>query len=182
MIIILTFSTASEKHKFEYIYKSYKNLMLHKAYGILRDNALAEDAVSEAFIRLYKNLNKIEDPDSGRSIAFAVTIVKNVSLTMLAKLNRQILEPLEDYQAEDAFNLEHYILGEISAQEITRLVDTLKEDLKAVFLLSFAYHLSHKEIARILKISENNVAVRLYRAKKKLSELLIKEGYVNERK
>jgi len=180
VLLILTFSTISDKQKFEYIYHSYKNLMLHKAYGIMKDYALAEDAVSEAFIRIYKNLDKIDEPASGRTISFVVTIVKNVSLTMLAKQNRQILEPLDDDQTDHSFDLEHHILGEISAQEIAKVVDTLKEELRAVFLLSYAYHLSHKEIAHMLGISQNNVTVRLHRAKKQLADLLKKEGYVHE--
>ena len=55
MILLLAFSSAEEKDAFEYIYTRYKNLMLQKAYAILHDRMLAEDAVSEAFIRIYKN-------------------------------------------------------------------------------------------------------------------------------
>ena len=57
--------------------------MLHKAYEILQDYHLAEDAASEAFIRIHRNIHKIDDPTDKRSIAFIVTIVKNVSLTIL---------------------------------------------------------------------------------------------------
>lgn len=179
MILILTFSSESQKEKFEYIYQSYKRLLLHKSYGILKDWGLAEDAVSEAFIRIYKNLDKIPDPASKSCIAFIVTITRNISLTMLAREQKQNYLPLAD-ELPGSGNLEHYILGEITAAEIIRVVDTLKSDLKDVFLLSYAHQLSHREIARLLQISENNVTVRLYRAKKALAKLLIQEGYVYE--
>lgn len=179
MILILTFSSQSEKDKFEYLYHTYKNLMLYKAHQILRDYTLSEDAVSEAFIRIYKNIDKIDDPTSNSSAAFLVTIVKNTALTLLSREKKQAHTEFAEEQ-EFAFDLEHYVLGEISAAEITQVVDTLNEDLKSVFLLSYSYQLSHKEIARLLDISENNVTVRLHRAKKKLAELLIKGGYVHE--
>ncbi len=64
MFVVLTFTDASERDKFEYIFHKYKKLMMHKAYSVLGDYMLAEDAASEAFIRIYKNLRKIGDPDS----------------------------------------------------------------------------------------------------------------------
>jgi len=180
MVLILTFSSQLQKEKFEYIYESYKGLMLRKAVGILKDPLLAEDAVSEAFIRIYKNLDKIEEAASNRTIAFVVIIAKNAALTMLANETRHTFVPIEESQT-DHFDLEHHVLGEISVGEITKIIDTLKDDLKDVFLLNYAYHFSHKEIAKLLNISENNVTVRMHRARKKLCELLIKGGYVHEK-
>ena len=44
--------------KFEKVYLQYGKLMYSKAYEILKEYSLAEDAVSEAFIRIFKNLHK----------------------------------------------------------------------------------------------------------------------------
>lgn len=186
MLLILTFSSETQRDAFDYIYNTYKRLMLHKAYGILRDYMLAEDAVSEAFIRIYKNISKIEDPASNSSIAFVMTIVKNVSLTMLEKeKNRWTNKDDSAYETfdtmvADSYDLENQVLGSISADEIQQVVDSLNEELKSVFLLKFAHDLSHKEIGRLLNISENNVTVRLFRAKKKIAKLLREGGYVHE--
>ena len=167
MLIILAFQTAGDRQKFEWLYSNYKKLLLHKAYGILRDYQLAEDAVSEAMIRIYKNLDKIEDVESNRTIAFLVTITKNTALTLLQKASRQKTEPVEETFA-DRFDLEEHVLSELSAQSVFSLVDGLNEELKNVFLLKYAYDMSHREIGKALNITENNVTVRLHRAKKKL--------------
>lgn len=60
------------------------------------------------------------------------------------------------------------------------LVDGLSEELRSVFLLKYAYDLPHKTIGRLLGISENNVNVRLHRAKKKIAALLAEGGYAVE--
>ena len=182
MILLFAFDTETERDAFACLYSRYKNLMLHKAYEILRDYALAEDAVSEAFIRVYKNMRKIEDPASPRSAAFLVTITKNVALTMLRKANRVTFAPYEDFMAEEAdpFDLEREALAKISAEEIYAIVAQLPEEQKNVFLLRFAYDMPLREIGKTLGLTENNVAVRLHRAKKKLSELLTKGGYAHE--
>ena len=176
MILLFAFSSESDQEKFEYLYDKYKNLLLHKAYDILKDYALAEDAVSETYIRIYKNLHKIGDPTANQSIAFAVTIVKNVSLTMLSKEKRFPVEEYDETQP-DSFDLEENILDAISSQQIYEIVEQLGEELRSVFLLRYAYDYSLKEVGTLLNITENNAAVRLHRAKKKLAQIVAKKGY-----
>jgi RNA polymerase sigma-70 factor (ECF subfamily) len=176
-LVILT--VAEEGGKFEYIYTQYKNLMYQKANAILQDSMLAEDAVSEAYMRIYKNMHKIDNPASGRCIAFIVTIVKNTALTLLSKQNRQVIS-IDELNKDDGFDLEQFVCSEISSEEIYRLINQLSEELRSVFLLRFAYDLSHRKIGEMLNITENNVTVRLHRAKKRIAALLIKEGYAVE--
>ena len=186
VIIFLTFNTELEKNQFEFLFHQYKKLLLHKAYGILRDYSLAEDATSEAFIRVYKNMHKIEDVKSNQTISFLVTIVTNTAITMLNKEKKQnvVSVDFEDNLSHysDDFNLEDYIVSNATASDMMKCVDGLKDELKAPFLLKFAHQMSHKEIANTLNISENNVTVRIHRAKQKLAQILYKEGYVNEPK
>lgn len=174
MLLIFSFSSADERDKFEFLYTRYKKLLLHKAYDILKDYALAEDAVSEAYIRVYKNLHKVGDPASGRTAAFLVTIVKNVALTLRAAGSRM---PVEEYDetVADTFDLEESALATLGSQRIYAAVERLDEELRAAFLLRYAYDCSGKELARLLGTTEANVRVRLHRARKKLAALLEKE-------
>jgi RNA polymerase sigma factor, sigma-70 family len=181
LILFFVFPDEAEKNKFEYIYEKYKKLMLYKAHEILHDYSLAEDAVSEAFIRIYKNLEKIEDPDSNMSVGFIVTIVRNVSLTMVKKERQWDHEEINEEITGDV-QIETKVLSDISVNRIIEITDQLGEDLKSVFLLKYAQELSHREIADILNITENNVTVRIHRAKKKMCELLTKEGYARDEK
>lgn len=176
MILIFTFDNQSDMDKFEFLYTRYKRLLLHKAYSILHDYQLAEDAVSDTYIRIYKNLHKIDDPSSNQTIAFVVTIAKNAALTMLNRQKKQCVEEYDEQQPSE-INLEEDVLSAMSSEKIYSVVDRLEEELKGVFMLKYAYDYSNKEIAKLLCISENNVGVRLHRAKKKLAALLEKEAY-----
>ena len=168
MLHLMTFASESEKDKFEYIYEKYKRLLWTKAFDILKDHGLAEDAVSEAFLRAYKHLHKIDDPDSNRSVSFLVTIVRNVSITLYHKEKRVTPVDAADFDEADDFNLEDVITSKDEAAAAMALVNRLKEEQKAVFLLKYAHDMPHKEIAAALGITENNVTVRLHRAKSKL--------------
>lgn len=176
MLLIFTFATAQERDKFEYLYTRYKKLLLHQAYEILRDYALAEDAVSEAYIRVYKNLHKVEDPAQGRAAAFLVTIARNVALTMRAANQRLPVEEPDDNLA-DPDNLEEAALAGLGSEQIYAVVQSLDEELRQVFLLRYSYDHTNQEIARLLGLTEGNVRVRLHRARQKLAAMLTKEGY-----
>ncbi len=176
--IVLAFGSEQERDKFEYLYSKYKNLLLKKAYDILQDYMLAEDAVSEAYLRIYKNLSKIDDVDSGRSIAFLVTIAKNAALTLLEKKNKNATAEIPEEQA-DGFELEGQVVAALGTEEIYRLINSVGEEYKNVFLLKYAYDYSNQEIGKLLKINANHVGVLLHRAKKKLAAILREEGYID---
>jgi RNA polymerase sigma-70 factor (ECF subfamily) len=182
MIILLAFDTEEELHRFEYLFDKYKKLLLYKANNILRDYSLAEDATSEAFIRVYKNMHKIEDVDSNQTISFLVTIVTNVAITMLNKEKKRNVVSVdfeENYSNQgDDFNLEEHIVSKSNLSDMLSCVARLKEELKAPFLLKYAHGLSHKEIAETLGITENNVTVRIHRGKAKLANILQEEGHI----
>ena len=179
MLLVFTFESVAEQDKFEFLYQKYKNLCLKKAYDILGDYMLAEDAVSEAYIRVYKNLHKIEDPASNRSIAFVVTIAKNAALTMLTRQKGAAQEELDE-SLEDDFDLEQEALSRLDTQEVFAAIENLSDELRGVLMLKYAHDLSHKDIGKALGISENNVTVRLYRARKKLSSMLERGGDPHE--
>ena len=82
---------------------------------------------------------------------------------------------------QDSFDLEQYVLSEVSREKIASLLDGLDEELRSVFLLKYAHDLPHKKIGEMLGISENNVTVRLHRARKKIASLLAKEGILSEK-
>lgn len=182
MFFFLTFASEEDRIKFERLFEKYQKLLLHKAYGILRDHDLAEDAVSEAFIRIYKNMRKIDDIASSRTISFLVTIVKNTALTILNRQSKHaVLEDYMEYQDEGS-GVEENIITDLITEDMLKLVDELKEELRAPFLMKYAHDLSHREIAALLNISENNVTVRIHRAKTKLVEMFREAGYANARR
>ena len=178
MIFIMV--VQGETEVFDKLYSNCKNLMIKKAYGILHDYMLAEDAVNEAFIRIYKNIHKIDDPSSNRSVAFVMMIVKNTSLTMLSKEKKGSAEQIDE-AFEDSFDLEGHVLSEMSSERIYELLNGVNEDLRSVFLMKYAYDLPHKKIGQLLKITENNVTVRLHRAKKQIAAMLREEGITVEK-
>lgn len=70
------------KSKPESLYTKYGKDMFRVAYRILNDYQLAQDAVQVAFIKLIDNIDKIDEVNSNKTRAFAVIVVRNISINI----------------------------------------------------------------------------------------------------
>lgn len=175
---IMAIENADDREKAAEIYRLYSRTMLYIANSILHEIHLAEDAVSEAFIRIIDNLEKINRIDCYQTRGFVVIIVRNISYNKLKQQNR--LAPLDDFT--DFAECEDSILDDVSSREacekISDAIALLNKNYSDILYLKMEFTLSNKEISKILGISEENVKMRLSRARKALKEQLIKEGYL----
>ena len=70
-VYLMMIDNSDDKVKFEKVYKNYKNIMLNRAYEIVKERQLAEDAVHNAFLKIINNLPKIK-------YNFTYDFVKNI--------------------------------------------------------------------------------------------------------
>lgn len=77
--------TQEEREKFERLFHQYERCLKYTAQNILFDEHLAEDAVQETFIRIISCLDKIDESDEHKTIAFLITVIKNISYDMKRK-------------------------------------------------------------------------------------------------
>ena len=145
---------------------------------VLHDHMLAEDAVSEAYIRIYRNLEKIDEPDSPRCAAYVVTIVRNVAFTIRSKAKGEISSSFEDesFDIADTNDMENDVLSGIATENLVLIIRRLDEQSQNIFLMKYAYDLPHKEIAEQMNITENYVTVKLHRIKKSLAKMIEEEA------
>lgn len=68
--------TQEERDKFERLFHQYERCLKYTAQNILFDEHLAEDAVQETFIRIISCLDKIDESDEHKTIAFLITVIK----------------------------------------------------------------------------------------------------------
>lgn len=160
----------TDKSKFELLYNTYKNLMLYKAYTILQDKSLAEDAVHNAFIKILKKISKYDFTDSHKTSAFVVIVVENVAKTMYKKEHKIL--PVELGDIESNVNLAEAAETRLDAEYIASKIAQLPPLYRDILTLKFLNELSDKEIASVLGITNSNARKRLQRAKTALLKLL----------
>lgn len=182
LAFIMTIENERDRDKVTEIYELYSGTMLYIANTILNEVHLAEDAVSEAFIKIIDNLEKINIVNCYQTRGFVVIIVRNVAIDMLRKQKKKQIVPLE----EDDYDLsyEEPAFDNFSVKEacdkIKNCIGNLKKNYSDILYLKVEFDCSFEEIGKILGISTENAKMRLSRARKALKKELKKEGVYSD--
>lgn len=158
-----------DKSAFEEIVKRLENQLLLIAKSRLNNESLAEDAVQETFICLFKNVRKIKDISKLKSW---ITIVLINKCNKLMKQNK-IIEI--SYDQED---FENFLHSEQEYEEIINDIDFfncinfLNMEERTIVSMYYSENYTTKEISEILKVSENTIKSKLLRAKTKIRNRL----------
>jgi RNA polymerase sigma-70 factor (ECF subfamily) len=168
--------------KFTEIYNKYKNMMHNVAFSILKNTQDAEDAVHEAFLKLAKNISKVEEISCKKTEAFLVILSRNTAIDLYRKKQHEKgrLEIDEENSMDSmAPALTPDVLSEIASREgynrLIELIDELGDTYRDTIALRFIFDWSNDEIASLLEVSKNTVEVRVSRGRAKLIEMLGKE-------
>ncbi len=156
--------------EFTILFYKYKERIYNYALKMLNDKMRAEDIVQDVFIKLFENLDYINNKQSVCYWLFKTA--RNELMTFFRSTkNKKLISQtiaLDDVVTETTKSL----FDEIENQETCKLIlaelENMNEDFKEVFVLKEYSGLSYKEIAALLSIDEELVKSRLYKARQKL--------------
>ena len=154
---------------------------LRIAYHYLRDAADADEAVQDAFVKVFLHIEQYRE-----ELSFDVwfmRILVNACLDRLKSRNRQhrwIATPLDDTHDErpveqaagTAPSTEHELLVRERWQQVLNAVSTLPDRQRLVFTLSHLDERTASEISDATGMSPATVRVHLFRAIRKLRAAL----------
>ena len=178
-IYLALIDSPSDKEKFTQIYHIYKNLMFSVAMSVLHNNALAEEVVQDSFLKIAKNISVFSDAVCNKHAALVVIIVRNTAIDALRKEQRQMALSYDDSMLiddnADSPDVQNILNGGISG--VLEILSEMDHPLSDILTLKYVYGYQNIEIAKLLGISAQNVAVRIHRAKKVLKTKLEEKGY-----
>ena len=173
MLYMSMLDTQEEKSKFEEIYIQYRKLMFVCAKSILKDDALAEDAVHNAFIKIIRHLKKISYIKCNQTKHFVVIVVESCAKDIYRRNAKQMEMSWEEmeqtYQFPEKDKMENLTPVE---EAILNLPLTYRQ----IFVMKYAYGYTLREIAKILDMKESAVKQRIARGKKLLYTSLQEMG------
>lgn len=140
----------------------------------------AEDLLQDASLRAFDAYHGLRDPAAARSWLF--TILGRTHLNRVRSARRRpetVSADLDETAFEAALaewsplpspleTLERRQLGE----ELTRALDDLAPELRAVVLLTDVEGFTQREVAHMLEVPEGTIASRLFRARRQLRDAL----------
>ena len=153
---------------FEQMYSENYDFIFKFLIKLCKDSSLAEELTQETFFRAYMNFSQLQD--KSKASVWLCQIAKNTYYAWYND-NKKTAE-LEDDTADSTPDLaETFIRKELTKEAFAKLHE-LNEPYKEVFMLSVFADLSLNEISALFGKSESWARVTLYRAKKRLREML----------
>lgn len=156
---------------FEIVMRRYNQRLYRIARGILRDDAEAEDVMQDAYVRAYSHLSQF----AGRA-QFSTWLSRIAIHEALARVRRRSrmdqLGSAESNAGDDDMNLIASSLNpeeQTSASELGKALEAailaVPEQYRIVLMLRDVEQMNTAETAAALEITEENVKVRLHRAR-----------------
>lgn len=136
-----------------------------------RDPGRRQDLVQDIWLAIWQALPRFRDDCSERTFVFR--IAHNRAVSHIQRWQRRRTDPLDDHApvTDQGPDPEHSLSQQQRRERLQAAVQELSLGLRQVVVLTLE-GLSHAEIADIVGITENNVAVRMTRARAELTRLL----------
>lgn len=157
-----------DKELFSEFITRYEAKLVRYASYLIHDNDRAVDAVQEAFIKTYINLNRFDIKKKFSSWIYR--IVHNEVINAIKK-HRLEIPLLEEMDFEDQKEVEEAYSRKELANQINQCLDKMPLIYAEPISLHFLEEKSYEEISEILRIPMGTIATRINRAKKILKNI-----------
>jgi RNA polymerase sigma-70 factor (ECF subfamily) len=176
--------TRGDTASFEALYDRYAPAVMGVALRITGDRALAEEAVQEAFWRVWRNAASFQ-AQRGTVAGWLFGITRNVSIDLCRrrKVQPQPLSAAADSQypieqvSDPAADVPEAAWAAIQHQQVQAALTSLPPEQRRVIDLAYFGGLTHQQIATTLGEPLGTVHTRARLALRKLRETLQARGF-----
>jgi RNA polymerase sigma-70 factor (ECF subfamily) len=163
--------TNFDERRFNAEYAQLFPVIFRVAFRVTGDSGIAEDLCHEAFIKYYERHEPL--PDTNQAKYWLIRVVKNMALNHEKRKSRErnAVSKLEKITPQYAESEEKRVLEDELKSSVQAALNKLPPKLKMVLVLKEYGGLNYREIGAMLKISEGNVKVRVFRAREQLEKL-----------
>jgi RNA polymerase sigma factor (sigma-70 family) len=169
-----------KREYYEILVRRYNNLLYKTARGILSKEEDVEDVMQEAYIRGFEKLHQFRR--EARFSTWLGRILINCALQHLNKLKGNVHVSIDTLGGNELEAIVEEETPEASPQvsenikaALESAINHLPEKYRVVFILREIEQVSVAETGEILSITEENVKIRLHRAKNMLKNILQSE-------
>ncbi|MGV8093244.1 MAG: RNA polymerase sigma factor [Mangrovibacterium sp.] len=159
------------KLAFKQLHEKYFNQMCLYTLKSVEESGLVEDIVSDCFIKIWENRNKMEIKSSVKHYIFLMLRHLIIDFHRKKKFLTESIEKVPEPAQEEAFDeLEQYAA-------LYSALEQLPDQRRKILEMAIFDSMSYSEIAEKLKISKNTVKTQMGRAYRFLKENLSREDF-----
>jgi RNA polymerase sigma-70 factor (ECF subfamily) len=144
-------------------------------YRMVNEREAAQDLTQDIFIRAFEKMGSFNF--NYRFFSWLYRIAANVTINYLKSQKRfESLSKVERTGVDEG----HEAGAEVRSRKLRTGLKQLRGDLRLLILLKYYFGLSYEEMAETLGLPEKKVKARLFTAREKLREELLKNDFFND--
>jgi len=163
-----------DKEAFRMLVEQYRSVLFGTAYLMMRDRGLAEDAVQEALIQIWKNLASFRLKSSVKTWMVRIVVNEVKQQFRKKKLPMISLEEATDTPS-GSDGVEAVLIHDEERRGLRQTLDRLQPEQKETVVLRYFSELTIPEIAAVTNQREGTIKARLSRALDRLGEVLSRD-------
>jgi RNA polymerase sigma factor (sigma-70 family) len=173
---LVALAARSEEAALAELYDRFGRAAYALALRILRDRSLAEDAVQDAFLAVWRTSSRFV-PDRAKASTWILTLVHRRSVDLVRREERRRAEPLGDEGAEpggEAADTEVWL--RLERERVQAALGALPDAQREAIELSYYGGFTQSELAERLGVPLGTVKSRMFAGLAQLRELLGDKG------
>lgn len=162
----------TRQYGFNLLTREYQERVYWHIRKMVIDHDDANDLTQEAFIKVWKNLDKFRE--ESRLFTWIYRIATNECLSFLNKKKRKFFVPIHDVVGELATKIDegHLVSGDEIQLKLQKAILTLPEKQRVVFNMKYFDELKFDEIAEITGTSIGALKASYHLASKKIEKFI----------
>jgi len=174
--LVKSYLETQESRYFDKLYVKYSNKVFSKCISLLKNEALAQDATQDIFLKIFLNLSKFGGKSKFSTWIYSITYNYCIDLIRKAKKEKNIFSEDIENAPDLAEEVPDSALLEIEVKKLKVILEKIPVGDKAVLLMKYQDDMSIKEISETLDKSESAIKMKIKRAKHKVQKVY-KENY-----
>lgn len=164
---------------FQALVAKYSNLVGSIAYNILSDVHVAGDITQETFLKVFKNMDSLEDPRKFKGWLCCIARTTCVDHMRKERFKTASLEKIADDGLEPEGKIIGSLFGQTSSEQeemrekVLTAVNELPRIYQQIILLRHLRRMTYREMSQFLNLPVATIESRLYRARLMLKDRLM---------
>jgi RNA polymerase sigma factor (sigma-70 family) len=172
---LLALASRSDEAALGELYDRYGRVAYGLALRVLRDRALAEDAVQEAFLAVWRSAGSFL-AEQGKPSTWILTLVHRRAVDLVRREERRRAEPLDELAQPTGEATDEEAWLRAQRQVVQEALRKLPADQREALELAYYGGFTQSELAERLGQPLGTIKSRMFTGLKRLRELLAEAG------